>query len=84
MERDTKPKLAVFRSDSGITMAFGEKSYFVDKSEPFHNIAMKALNHDDYVPFYVEIARREGKGPEFADSLAREVSLYFSENPPTE
>lgn len=62
-------KLAVFESDSGITLSFGKAIYFISAEEPFHNIALKALEQDDYVPFYLEIARREGIGPEFRDAL---------------
>ena len=72
---DSKPheRLAVFRSDSGITLSFGSNTYFIESSDPFHNIALKSLEHDDYIPFYVEIAKREGLGPEFRDSLLREI-----------
>ena len=42
-------------------------------ADPFHNIALKALEQDDHVPFYVEIARREGLGPEFRDALLSQV-----------
>ena len=65
--------MAIFRSDSGITLSFGEHTYFVESADPFHNIALKALEQDDYVPFYVEIARREGLGPEFRDALLRQL-----------
>lgn len=66
-------RLAVFKSDCGITISFGEKTYFVDKAEAFHNIALKALEIDDYIPFYVEVARREGKGEEFVQSLRNQI-----------
>lgn len=62
-------RLAVFRSDSGITLSFGDATYFISSDEPFHNIALKALKQNDYVPFYLEIAKREGIGPEFRDAL---------------
>ena len=73
MKDDSHNRLAIFRSDSGITLSFGEHTYFVESADPFHNIALKALEQDDYVPFYVEIARREGLGPEFRDALQRQV-----------
>jgi len=67
-------RLAVFRTDEGITFSFGGHTYFVESSDPFHNIALKVLDQEDFVPFYVEIARREGLGPEFRDALMRQVS----------
>ncbi|MBT3666581.1 MAG: hypothetical protein HN548_03810 [Opitutae bacterium] len=72
---DSRPheRLAVFRSDSGITLSFGSNTYFIESADPFHNIAIKSLELDDYIPFYVEIAKREGLGPEFRDSLLREI-----------
>jgi len=66
-------RLGVFRSDSGITLSFGEATYFISADEPFHNIAIKALDRNDYIPFYVEIAKREGVGPEFRDALERMI-----------
>ena len=71
MTNEAHERLAVFRSDSGITLSFGPNTYFIDSSDPFHNIALKALDQDDYVPFYIEIAKREGLGPEFLDTLMR-------------
>jgi len=71
---ESTQRLAVFRTDEGITLSFGEQTYFVESSDPFHNIALKALDQEDFVPFYVEIARREGLGPEFRDALMRQVS----------
>ena len=73
MTNEAHERLAVFRSDSGITLSFGPNTYFIDSSDPFHNIALKALDRDDYVPFYIEIAKREGLGPEFRDTLMREI-----------
>ena len=70
---DFHQRLAVFRSDSGITLSFGDKTYYVDASDPFHNIACKSIDQDDYLPFYVEIAKREGLGPEFRDALFRMI-----------
>jgi len=66
-------RLGVFRSDSGITLSFGSATYFISAEEPFHNIALKALDQNDYVPFYLEIAKREGVGPEFRDALERMI-----------
>jgi len=66
-------RLGVFRSDSGITLSFGEATYFISADEPFYNIAIKALDLNDYIPFYVEIAKREGVGPEFRDALERMI-----------
>ena len=57
----SRPRLTVFQSESGITISFGAKTYFIDVSDPFHNIGNKALETDDYIPFYVEVARREGE-----------------------
>ena len=73
MNNKPHERLAVFRSDSGITLSFGSNTYFIDSSDPFHNIALKALDRDDYVPFYIEIAKRQGLGPEFRDTLMREI-----------
>jgi hypothetical protein len=73
MNNEPHERLAVFRSDSGITLSFGSNTYFIDSSDPFYNIALKALDQDDYVPFYIEIAKREGLGPEFRDTLMREI-----------
>jgi hypothetical protein len=73
MNNEPHERLAVFRSDSGITLSFGSNTYFIDSSDPFHNIALKALDRDDYVPFYIEIAKRQGLGPEFRDTLMREI-----------
>ena len=78
-KQDPRPRLTVFRSESGITISFGDKTYFIDVSEPFHNIALKALEGDDYIPFYVEVARREGMGEEFAESIAQQVEKVLTE-----
>ena len=61
--------LGIFRTDSGITLSFGSNTYFVDSEGPFHNIACKALKQDDYIPLYVEIAKKEGVGQEFRNML---------------
>tara|TARA_Y100001934_G_C12116649_1_gene661113 strand:+ start:533 stop:784 length:252 start_codon:yes stop_codon:yes gene_type:complete len=66
-------KLALFQTDAGMTMAFGERTYFISIEDPFHNIAKKAVKRGDYVPFYVEMAKREGLGKEFRDALVSEI-----------
>ena len=71
--KDGHERLGVFRSDSGITLSFGQLTYFISADEPFHNIALKSLELNDYVPFYLEIAKREGMGPEFRDALERMI-----------
>ena len=76
---DSRPRLTVFQSESGITISFGAKTYFIDVSDPFHNIGNKALETDDYIPFYVEVARREGMGEEFAESIALQVENVLTE-----
>jgi hypothetical protein len=73
MNDEPHERLAVFKSDSGITLSFGSNTYFIDSTDPFHNIALKSLDQEDYVPFYIEIAKREGLGPEFRDTLMREI-----------
>ena len=66
--------LGVFRTDAGVTLSFGSNTYFVDSSDPFHNIACKSIDQEDYIPLYVEIAKREGVGPEFRDMLLDMIS----------
>jgi hypothetical protein len=73
MNNEPHERLAVFKSDSGITLSFGSNTYFIDSTDPFHNIALKSLDQEDYVPFYIEIAKREGLGREFRDTLMREI-----------
>ena len=73
MNDETHQRLGVFRSESGITLSFGSNTYFIESSDPFHNIATKALEMQDYIPFYIEIAKREGLGPEFRDQLMIEI-----------
>ena len=51
----------------------------LSRDEPFHNIARKALAKDDYIPFYVEMAKREGLGEAFRDSLLQEVENLRSD-----
>jgi hypothetical protein len=79
LKDDSHNRLAIFRSDSGITLSFGEQTYFIKSADPFHNIAVKALDQNDYVPFYVEIARREGLGPEFRDALMSQIKELSEE-----
>ena len=69
----TDRRLAVFETDKGITFSFGDHTYFVSREDPFYNIAKKALSQSDYIPFYVEMAKREGLGEAFRDSLLKEV-----------
>ncbi len=78
----TGEKLALFQTDTGITMAFGERTYFIAGDDPFHNIAIKALKQGDHVPFYVEMAKREGLGEEFRDALMREVECLGGDGEP--
>lgn len=68
--------LGVFGTDSGITLSFGPNTYFIDSSDPFHNIACKALEQNDFIPLYVEIAKREGIGPEFRDKLNELINQF--------
>ena len=67
--KESSNRLAVFQTDSGITLSFGDHTYFIDANKPFYNIALKALRKGDFVPFYIEIARQEGMGEEFRDQL---------------
>ena len=78
-DQPTGDRLTLFRTDAGITMAFGERTYFIEANDPFHNIALKAIERNDYVPFYVEMARREGLGEEFRNALLEEVSKLEEE-----
>ena len=39
-------RLAVFQTDAGITVAFGERTYFIGLDEPFYNIAKKEQGTD--------------------------------------
>jgi hypothetical protein len=73
MKNEPHERLAVFQTDLGITLSFGSNTYFIESSDPFHNIALKSLEKKDYIPFYVEIAKREGLGPEFRDALLQEI-----------
>tara|TARA_Y100000287_G_scaffold99206_1_gene79185 strand:+ start:219 stop:479 length:261 start_codon:yes stop_codon:yes gene_type:complete len=66
--------LGVFRTDAGVTLSFGPNTYFIDSNDPFHNIACKSIDKEDYIPLYVEIAKREGVGPEFRDMLLDMIS----------
>ena len=66
--------LGVFRTDAGVTLSFGSNTYFIESDDPFHNIACKSIDQEDYVPLYVEIAKREGVGPEFRDMLLEMIA----------
>ena len=59
--------LGVFRTDAGVTLSLSN-TYFIDSNDPFHNIACKSIDQEDYIPLYVEIAKREGV-LEFRDML---------------
>ena len=72
----TQGRLGIFRSELGITLTFGEETFFISAGEPFHNIGVKSLENDDFIPFYVEIARRKNLGPEFVDSLRRRIEEH--------
>ena len=76
----TGERLALFQTDAGITMAFGERTYHIDADDPFHNIAIKAMEQEDYVPFYVEMARQEGLGEQFRDALLEEIRRLEQES----
>jgi hypothetical protein len=80
LKDDSHNRLGIFRSDSGITLSFGEQTYFIKSCDPFHNIAVKSLEQNDHIPFYVEIARREGLGPEFRDALKSQVKELSEED----
>jgi len=68
-------RLTIFETDEGITIAFGSRTYYIHHSEPFHNIAKICIEKNDYVPFYVEIARREGVGEELKQELTKQVKI---------
>jgi len=76
----TPSSLGIFRTDSGITLSFGPNTYFIDAEDPFHNIACKALEVEDYIPLYVEIAKREGVGPEFRNRLLDMIAMAKGES----
>ena len=66
-------RLTVFETDQGVTLAFGSSTYYIHCSEPFYNIAKICIEKDDYVPFYVEMARQEGVGEAFKEELLRQA-----------
>ncbi len=68
-------RLTVFETDEGITLAFGTRTYHIHRSEPFFNIAKVSMSKNDYIPFYVEMAKREGKGKAFRNELLRQVEI---------
>lgn len=71
-------KLTVFETDESITVSFEGRVYTITSREPFYNIAKKCLEIDDMIPFYVEIARREGKGEAFRDRLLEAIERLES------
>ncbi len=71
--------LAVFETDEGITISFGELLHFISKDEPFYNIAQKSRKKNDYIPFYVELAKREGLGEEFKNKLVEQLKQLEEE-----
>ena len=73
---NTHGELVVFETDQGYTLSFKDRVYFIGKDIPFYNIAKKALDKNDYIPFYIEIAKREGVGTEFKDNLLAELKNY--------
>ena len=68
-------RLTLFETDEGITIAFGSRTYYIHRSEPFHNIAKICIEKNDYVPFYVEIARQEGVGEDLKQELMKQVEI---------
>ncbi len=66
-------RLSVFQTDESITLSFRDRIYVIEASEPFYNIAKVCLEKNDFIPFYVEIAKREGLGPAFRDRLLTEI-----------
>ncbi|MFW5883484.1 MAG: hypothetical protein ACOCVG_03870 [Verrucomicrobiota bacterium] len=46
-------RLTVFETDRGLTVVFGERSYFIEAEDPFYNIAVQARNSGDYLPYYI-------------------------------
>ena len=55
-------QLTVFETDEGFTLAFGTRMYYIHRKDPFFNIAKICIEKNDYVPFYIEMARQEAKG----------------------
>jgi len=68
-------RLTLFETDEGITLAFGSRTYYIHRSEPFYNIAKRCIEIDDHVPFYVEMARQEGVGEAFKEELLRQAEI---------
>jgi len=78
--RHETSSLGIFLTDSGVTLSFGAKTYLIDLKDPFYNIACKSIEMEDYVPLYIEIAKREGVGPEFRDMLLEIIADAKSES----
>ena len=53
----THSSLGIFSTDSGITLSFGPNTYFIDAADPFHNIACKALELEDYIPRMLKLPK---------------------------
>lgn len=72
-------RLAVFRTEDSVTLSFRDRVYVIARGEPFFNIAQVCLDKGDFIPFFVEMARREGVGPEFRDRLREEITRLEEE-----
>ena len=46
MNEKSTPRLTVFQSECGITISFGDRTYFIDQTEAFHNIASKSVGDE--------------------------------------
>ena len=58
---DPKPRLRVFRTDAGITISFGEKTYFIDKAEPFTILGSNHLNREIIFHFMLKWLAERGR-----------------------
>ena len=68
-------RLTVFETDEGFTLAFGTRTYYIHRKDPFFNIAKICIEKNDYVPFYIEMARQEGVGEKFKDELLQQAEI---------
>ncbi len=75
----SESRLSVFSTDESVTLSFRDRIYVIERKDPFFNIAQLCLERRDFIPFYVEIAKREGLGPEFRDRLMEEVKRLQDE-----